>query len=73
MQHCNKTLNTRIVAPGAIAITQTRNAALLANSKNMVNGVWKRVYPRVFGGSRQLSPNKFFDPSTPSMRKGCDG
>ena len=21
----------------------------------------------------QLSQNKFFDPSTPSMRKGCDG
>ena len=23
-------------------------------------------------GSHQLSRNKFFDPSTPSMRKGCD-
>ena len=27
----------------------------------------------VFGRSNQLSLNKFFDPSTHSMRKGCDG
>ena len=27
---------------------------------------------QVFGRSRQLSLNKFFDPSTPSMRKGRD-
>ena len=27
----------------------------------------------VFGRSRQLSLNKFFDPSTPSMRKVDDG
>ena len=39
----------------------------------MANGVWKVVYPQVFGRSRQLSLNKFFDPSTPSMRKGRDG
>ena len=26
-----------------------------------------------FGRTRQLSLNKFFDPSTPSMRKGRDG
>ena len=31
------------------------------------------VYPEVFGHSKQLSLNKFFDPSTPSMRKGRDG
>ena len=31
------------------------------------------VYPWVFWRSKQLSLNKFFDPSTPSMRKGCDG
>ena len=35
----------------------------------MANGVWKGVYPQVFGRFRQLSLNKFFDPSTPSMRK----
>ena len=27
----------------------------------------------MFGHSKQLSKNKFFDLSTPSMRKGCDG
>ena len=37
------------------------------------DGVWKGMYPQVFGRSRQLLLNKFFDPSTPSMRKGCDG
>ena len=31
------------------------------------------VYPQVFGRSKQLSLNKFFDPSTPSMRKVDDG
>ena len=39
----------------------------------MAEGVWKGVYPWVFGRSKQLSLNKFFDPTTPSMRKGCNG
>ena len=39
----------------------------------MAAGVWKGVYPQVFGPSRQLSLNKFFDPSAPSMRKVDDG
>ena len=39
----------------------------------MTNRVCKGVYPKVFGHSYQLSQIKFFDPSTPSMRKGCDG
>ena len=39
----------------------------------MADGAWKRVYPQVFGRSRQLFLNKFFDPSTPSMRKVEDG
>ena len=34
----------------------------------MADGVYK-----VFGHSKQLLLNKFFDPSTPSMRKGRDG
>jgi len=38
----------------------------------MADGVWKRVY-QVLGRSRQLSLNKFFDPSAPSMRKVDDG
>ena len=32
----------------------------------------KGVYPYVFGHSKQLSLNKFFDPRSPSMRKGRD-
>ena len=39
----------------------------------MADGVWKGVYLQVQGHSRQLSLNKFFDPSTPSMRKVDDG
>ena len=39
----------------------------------MADGVWKGVYPQVLGRSRQLSLNKFFDASTPSMRKVDDG
>ena len=39
----------------------------------MADGVWKGVNPQVFGHSKQLSLNKFFDPSTPSMRKVDDG
>ena len=39
----------------------------------MADGVWKGVYPKVFGRSKQLSLKTFFDPSTPSMRKGRDG
>ena len=35
----------------------------------MADGVWKGV----FGHSKQLPLNKFFDPSTPSMRKVDDG
>ena len=34
----------------------------------MADGVWKGVYPKVFGRSRQ-----FFYPTTPSMRKVDDG
>ena len=39
----------------------------------MADGVWKGVYHCVFGRSCQPSLNKFFDPSTPSMRKACNG
>ena len=39
----------------------------------MADGVWKSVHPQVFGRSCQLSQNKFFDLSTPFMRKGRDG
>ena len=39
----------------------------------MAGGVWKGVYSQIFGHSKQLLLNKFFDPSTPSMRKVDDG
>ena len=39
----------------------------------MADGVRKGVYSLVFGRSRQLSLNKFFNQSTPTMRKGRDG
>ena len=44
------------------------NAAPPAKSKmaawgpKMAEGVWKGAYPKVFGRSKQLSLNKFFDP-----------
>ena len=39
----------------------------------MADGVWKGAYPLVFGRSKQISQNTFFDPSTSSMRKVDDG
>ena len=39
----------------------------------MADGVLKGVCPYVFERSSQVSLNKFFDPSTPSMRKVEDG
>ena len=48
------------------------NSAQPAKSK-MADGVWEGVYPKVLRCSRQLLLNKYFDPSTPSMRKGRDG
>ena len=39
----------------------------------MADGVWKGVYPQVFRHSKQLLLIKFFDRSTPSMRKGDNG
>ena len=39
----------------------------------MADRVWKSIHPKVFGCSRQLSLNRFSDPSTSDMRKGDDG
>ena len=39
----------------------------------MAAWVWKGDNPQIFGQSKQLLLNKFFDPSTPSMRKVDDG
>ena len=46
-----------------------KNPKWLPGAPKMANGVRKVVYPEVLGHSRQLSLNKFFDPSTPSMKK----
>ena len=38
----------------------------------MADGVWKGVESQVIDRSEQLLVNRFFDESTPSMRKGHD-
>ena len=38
----------------------------------MADGVWLGIQLKVIGHSKQLSLNRFFDQSTPSMRKGDD-
>ena len=64
-------LNTSLAANGALAHRlQRRTACEIQNGPKIADGVWKCVYSWVFGHSKQLSPNKFFDPSTPSMREG---
>ena len=49
-----------------------QNPKWTAGDPKMAIGVWKGVYPLVFGRSKQLSLNKVSDPSTPSMRKVDD-
>ena len=50
-----------------------QNSKWTLGGPKMADRVLKSVYPLVFGLSRKLSLNKFFDPSTPSMRKGNSG
>ena len=45
---------------------------MAAKGHKMEDAVWKGVYLKIFGRSHQLSQNKFFDPSTSSMRKGVN-
>ena len=52
---------------------QLAKSKMAAREPQIVDRVWKGVYLKVFGRSRQLLLNKCFDPSTPSMRKGRDG
>ena len=42
---------------------------MAARGPKMADGVWKVVYPMVFGRSRHLLLNKFFDLISLSMRK----
>ena len=64
-------MNTYLAAPGALAHRLQNQKWPLGGSK-MADRVWKGAYPLIFGHSRQLLPNKFFDPITPSMRKVDD-
>ena len=68
--------NTSILAERTLARTAC-NTAPPAKSKMAARGpqnyrVLKGGYPYIFGCSHQLSLNKFFDPSTPSMSKVDD-
>merc|ERR1711954_502032 len=67
--------NTSLAAKGALAHSLHRlsNPKWPPGGPKMAEGVWKGVYPLVLGHSKQLSLNKFFDLSTPSMRKVDDG
>ena len=63
--------NTSLAVPGALAHRlQRRNACNTSppNLSKMADGAWKYVKPYVIDPSDQLLLNKFFDPSTPSMR-----
>ena len=68
-------INTSLAAKRALAhcLQRLQNPKWPPAGPKMANGVWKGVYPWVFGHSKQLSQNKFFDPSTPSVRKGHNG
>ena len=68
-------VNTSLAAKGALTnrLQRLQNPKWPPGGPKMAEGVWKGVHPQVFGCSKQLSPNKFFYPSTPCMRKGRDG
>ena len=67
-------LQTSLAAKGALAHSNSlQNPKWPLGGPKMVDGVRKSVNPQDFGRSKQLSLNKFFDPSTPSMRKGRNG
>ena len=62
------------MAKGALALRlQRRTACKIQNGPKMADGVWKGVNPKVLGRFKQLLLNKFFDPSSPSMRNGRNG
>ena len=65
-----RTGSTRLLLSTRIS---PQNSKRRIGGPKMTNRVWKGVYPQVFGHSCQLSLNKYYVSSTPSMRKGCDG
>ena len=54
-------------------IESPSKSELAVRGPEMADGVWKGVQPYVIGHFEPFSQNKFFDPSTPSMRKVDDG
>ena len=71
-----KNKNTSLAAKGALAYRlQHRTACKIKNGRQGTTK-WPTGSGKVsalgFGRSEQLLLNKFFDPSTPSMRKGRD-
>ena len=63
---------TSLAAKGALA-HRLQNPKWPPGGPKMADGVWKGVYPWVFGRSKQLLLNKFYDSSTPSIRKLDNG
>ena len=64
--------NTSLAVKGALA-HRLQNQKWPPGGSKMADRVLKGVYPQVLGRSKQLLQNKFFDPSTPSIRKGRNG
>ena len=52
------------------ALHRLQNPKWPPGGPKMTDGVWTGVYPLVFGCSKQLSQNRFFDPTTPSLFVG---
>ena len=68
--------NTSLAAQGALAHRLQRRSACKIQNGRQGGPKWPMGSGKVstvFGRSKQLLLNKFFDPSTPSMRKGRDG
>ena len=63
--------NTSLSAKGALA-HRLQNPKWPPGGPKMADGAGKGSTPWIFGRSRQLSINNFFDPSAPSMRKVDD-
>ena len=68
----DKLYNTSLAAKGALD-HRLQNPKWLLGGPKMADGIWNGARPEIVGRCRQLLLNKFFDPSTPSMRKGDDG
>ena len=72
---CEATLtyqNTSLAAKGALANHLQRRTPCKIQNGRQGAPKWPPGSGKVFGRSKQLSQNKFFDPSTPSMRKGLN-